>query len=176
MNLYIDLQQLITQYLAPHRRRKNRLTWLKTLTDLEKTFNDFFEWRDKYRYETAVTSQIFVLENHLNRKFGHFRFAVRNYPDILVPLGNNDESEFYRITLDSDTESENYYKPFALTGETSVKGDSHFYVEVSGNPSQEKTLPVILHQKTKNLIRIEVDKYKQANKKFDIITKGIKEE
>lgn len=172
MNLFTDLQQLIKQYLAPHRRRQNRLVWLTGLIDLESAFGDFFEWRNKYRYKTRVTSQIFVLENHLSRSFSPYLFAVRNYPDNFVPIGNNDEDNFW-IALGTETTGKERYLPFALTDENPDSSTGDFYVEISGKAEAGK-LEFVIPEELTVRIRAEIEKYKLADKKFNIIVKTIK--
>lgn len=150
MNIVLNFKELIRQYVAPYRRGSNRLKWLWGLVDLQGVYDTFSAWRDYYRYKVHVTSQHKVLQGHLNKTFGG-GIIVKSYNDQFLAIGLNSESAHWVI-----------FEPMqeiALEGE----GDQSF-ADVDFIVYAPEGIDL-------NLLSVEIEKYKLADKAYKIVTR-----
>lgn len=148
MNIRLNIQGIIRQFLPPHKRQTNRLKWLYGLFDLQGLFDDFEQWREEMRYKIHITSQHQVLEEHLRKLFGE-NIVIRSYSDRYLEIGLNAESAHW-VSFESLQE-------VALTGESrELFGDVDFIVYA----------PVEIDW---NLLYAEIEKYKLADRNYKII-------
>lgn len=150
MNISLNIRELIRQYIAPHRRQFNRINWLVALIDLQAIFDDFAVWRDYYRYKVHITSQHKVLQGHLNKIFGG-GIIIKSYSDQFLEIGLDEEPAHW-VILEPLVE-------VALEGE-------------SGQPFAGIDFIVYAPKGIdNNLLSVEIEKYKLADKAYKIVTK-----
>lgn len=149
MNIDINFKELVRQYIAPHRRQKNRLNWLWALVDLDTVWNSFTEWRDYYRYKIHITSQHKSLEGHLNKLFGG-GIIIKSYDDRFLEIGLNDEKAHWVVFLPM-------YE-IALEGE-----GANSFADVDFVVYAPKSVDV-------EILKSEIEKYKLADKAYKIIS------
>lgn len=150
MNVILDFREIVRQYVAPHRRKPNRLKWLWALADLGGVWDAFARWRDYYRYKVHVTSQHRSLQGHLTNLFGSGTvIKVKSYHDGFLDVGLDTEPAHWVIFSP--------YEEVALEGESDrTFEDVDFVVYVPSGISAA-------------LVEAEIEKYKLADKKYKII-------
>lgn len=150
--IYIRFDELIRNYVAPHKRTHKRLSWLTGLIDLQSVFDAYAAWRSYYRYKIMLNSQCAVLEGHLRKIFGP-DIVVKSYDDGYVGIGLRIEPAHWKLF---GRKEENSFVPFPLIGESGREFEGfNFLVLVYGDYDM-------------NLIQAEVEKYKMADKKYRI--------
>lgn len=152
MNLHINFKNYIRQYLAPHKRTPLRLCWLTGLLHLQKVFDDFSAWRHEYRYKVKVTSQSGVLRAHLKKVF-KTDILILSFKDGNVAIGNNEEQSHWKSLGKND---ENQFIAFPLQGENIISFDDSDFIVIA--PASVDI----------NQLRSEIDKYKLADKTYNI--------
>lgn len=157
MNPVINIPNLIRQLLPPHKRQTGRLALLQSfLKPLETLFTDFDIWRANARMMINVNSQVKVFEGYLRRKYNQpIAIKIVTFSDGLLLVGL--ESEGSAMMPAIGLESENRFAEVPL--ETEVRdqfGDADFIVYIPASVDI-------------NLIRAEIEKYKQALVTYKII-------
>lgn len=153
--LRIRFDELVITYVAPHWRTPRRLAWLQSLVNLQPVFDRFERWRAYYRYKIMVNSQRLVLEGHLRKTYGP-GILIKSYDDGYIGIGLNTEPAHWRtfgLTI------EDRFVPLPLNGEGGEEFDGYDFLVF---------VPV---RYDINLIRAEIEKYKMADKKYNIIIK-----
>ncbi|MEG1572835.1 MAG: hypothetical protein RR328_04705 [Bacteroidales bacterium] len=153
----INFPNLIRQLLPPHKRQPTRLTWLQgCIAPLQGLFNGFDAWRSNTRMMINVNSQIKIFESYLQIKYKEpIAIKIVSYDDGLLSVSL--ESEGATQQPEIGLSSETIHKPIPLVGEIRERfGDTDFLVYVPQNIDL-------------NLIRAEIEKYKQALIKYKII-------
>ncbi len=150
--LYIRFDELIRNYVAPHKRTPKRLAWLTGIIDLQGTFDKFSAWRSYYRYKIMLNSQRLVLEGHLRKIFGP-EIVVKSYDDGYVGIGLLIEPAHWKMF---GLKSENHNIPFPLIGENGLEFEGYDF------------LVIVYGDYDINMIKAEVEKYKMADKKYNI--------
>lgn len=153
--LRIRFDELVRTYIAPHWRTPNRLSWLQSIVNLQPAFDRFDAWRAYYRYKIMLNGQRLVLEGHLRKTYGP-GISVKSYADGLVGIGLNSETAHWRSF---GLQAENRFVSIPLNGEGTKEFDGYDF------------LVIVPAAYDINLIRAEVEKYKLADKKYNIIIK-----
>lgn len=153
--LSIRFNELIRTYVAPHKRTRNRLAWLNSLVNLQSVFDRFAAWRTYYRYKIMLNSQRLVLEGHLRKIYGP-GIVIKSYADGYEGIGLTREPAHWKSF---GLISENHFVPLPLNGEGGEEFDGYDFLVI---------VPV---QYNINLIRSEIEKYKMADKQYNIIIK-----
>lgn len=157
MNPTINILNLVRQLLPPHKRQPIRLALLKSfLNPLETLFKDFYIWRENARMMINVNSQVKIFEGYLRKKYNQpIAIKIITFSDGLLLVGLESEGEAMMPVI--GLESENRFAEVPL--ETEVRdqfGDADFIVYI---PAEIDI----------NLIRAEIEKYKQALVTYKII-------
>lgn len=145
------------QLLPPHKRQSNRLKWLQgCIEPIQLLFDSFDVWRTSTRMMINVNSQIKVFEGYLQTKYNEpIAIKILSYDDGLLPVSL--ESEGLTQQPDIGLSDENINASLPLDGEIRERfGDTDFIVYVP----QHVDL---------NIIRSEIENYKQALIKYKII-------
>jgi len=151
--IQIRFNELIRTYLAPHRRTKNRITWLTSLIDLQTVFSAFSAWRSNYRYKIMLNGQLAILEGHLKKTFGD-GIIIKSYEDGYIGIGLIQEPAHWLLIGLSD---ENLFAEVPLIGEGGHSFDGVDFLVI---------VPAVYNIA---MIRAEIEKYKLADKKYNII-------
>lgn len=157
MNPTINILNLVRQLLPPHKRQPVRLALLKSfLNPLETLFKDFYIWRENVRMMINVNSQVKIFEGYLRKKYNQpIAIKIITFSDGLLLVGL--ESEGAAMMPAIGLEQENRFAEVPL--ETEVRdrfGDADFIVYIPASVDI-------------NLIRAEIEKYKQALVTYKII-------
>lgn len=160
MNPKINYDNLIRQLLPPHRRQPVRIWLLQVfVAPLKSLYDGFAAWRDEVRMRINLTSQIRILEGYLRLKYDPtLSITIVSFDDGLLAVGLESEGDNYhpRIGLESEA---GYMVAIPLEGEMRGSlGDVDFIVYIP-------------HGVDPNLIRAEIEKYRQAGVKYRIIQK-----
>lgn len=153
--LNIRFNELVRTYVAPHKRTKNRLGWLESLVNLQPVFDRFATWRTYYRYKIMLNGQRLVLEGHLRKIYGP-GIVVKSYADGYVGIGLTREPAHWKSF---GLTSENHFVSIPLSGEGAEEFDGYDFLVI---------VPAAYNI---NRVRAEVEKYKLADKKYNIIIK-----
>lgn len=153
--LNIRFNELVRTYVAPHKRTKNRLGWLESLVNLQPVFDRFATWRTYYRYKIMLNGQRLVLEGHLRKIYGP-GIVVKSYADGYVGIGLTREPAHWKSF---GLASENHFVSIPLSGEGAEEFDGYDFLVI---------VPAAYNI---NRVRAEVEKYKLADKKYNIIIK-----
>lgn len=151
--LNIRFKELILAYIAPHKRSANRIAWLTGLISLQTVFDRFAAWRSYYRYKIMLSGQRLVLEGHLRKVFGK-DIIVKSFADGYVGIGLNIEPAHWKKF---GKNNEGCFVSFPLTGERLAEFEDYDF------------LVIVSAKYNINLVRAEVEKYKLADKKYNII-------
>lgn len=160
----IIYSNLIRQLLPPHKRQTLRLSLLQGFSKpLQLLFSDFDSWKENTYMMLNVNSQIKILEGYLRKKYNEpFAISILSYDDGLFPVGNQEEGETLWPALPMDVSEEDAkYKIADIPLEGEIKeqfGDVDFTVYIPAG------LDI-------NIIRSEIEKYKQALIQYKIIQK-----
>lgn len=157
MNPNINIPNLIRQLLPPHKRKNNRLGLLRGfIKPLEKLWNSFFEWRSNTRMMVNVNCQVKVFEGYLRKKYNQpIAIKIITFSDGLLLVGLEEEGTTMMPTIGLENETPVVEVP--LDGEIRERfGDADFIVYIPAGIDI-------------NLIRAEIEKYKQALTKYKII-------
>lgn len=154
MNILFN--NLVRQLLPPHKRQSVRLSLLRAfIAPLSPLFASFADWRSDTRMMINVNSQVKVFEGYLRKKYNEpVTIKIITFDDglLLVCL----ENEGVLLQPDIGLEAEKKID-VPLDGEVRDRfGDADFIVYI----------PTGLDI---NLIRAEIEKYKQALTKYKII-------
>lgn len=157
MNPTVNILNLVRQLLPPHKRQPVRLALLKSfLNPLETLFKDFDTWRANARMMINVNSQVKIFEGYLRKKYNQpIAIKIITFSDGLLLVGLESEGESMMPAI--GLEQENRFAEVPL--ETEVRdrfGDADFIVYI---PAEIDI----------NLIRAEIEKYKQALVTYKII-------
>ena len=156
MNPKINFNNHVRQMLPPHRRQPVRLEFLRQfVAPLTGLFAAFDPWRDDIRMRMNLTGQIMVLEGYLRAKYD---------PSLSIRIVTN-EDRLLRVGL--KPEERTHFAAVGLKAERRIGvalkreiydlyGDADFLVFIPAGVDIE-------------LIRIEVEKYRQAGINYKII-------
>ena len=156
MNPNIEYDNLVKQLLPPHKRQRMRL-WLmkKFVMPLRVLFETFGIWRDDIRMLMNITSQVKVLEGYLQKKYATPTIRIETYGDGLLFIGL--EREGIAMQPEIGLEHENVVAKIPLENELRGQfGDADFIVYIPAGIDTD-------------LIRTEIEKYKQALTRYKII-------
>ena len=155
----INFNHLIRQLLPPHKRQQVRLMLLGAFVrPLAQLFSSFDRWRDDIRMMVNVNSQVKVFEEYLRKKYNEpIAIKIVTFDDGLLMVCLEHEG----ITLQPEIGLENESViEVPLDGEIRANfGDVDFIVYVPAGIDL-------------NLIRAEIEKYKQALIRYKIIAPG----
>ncbi len=165
----INIRHLVYQLLPPHKRQHNRVNWLvallKPLSDLWENdilksdpWDGFYAWRANKRMMVNVNSQLLVLQGYLRKKYKEpVRIYIESYSDGLPWVALNLE------------ESEQLLLQTGLSGEEHERVPLKDEIRTRFNGADFKVyIPKGLD---KALIAAEIEKYRQALVKYEIIEK-----
>lgn len=154
MNILFN--NLVRQLLPPHKRQLVRLSLLRAfIAPLSQLFASFADWRSDTRMMINVNSQVKVFEGYLRKKYNEpVTIKIITFDDGLLMVCLENEG----ILLQPDIGLEAEKKiDVPLDGEVRDRfGDADFIVYIPAG------LDI-------NLIRAEIEKYKQALTKYKII-------
>lgn len=154
MNILFN--NLVRQLLPPHKRQPVRLSLLRAfIAPLSQLFASFADWRSDTRMMINVNSQVKVFEGYLRKKYNEpVTIKIITFDDGLLMVCLENEG----ILLQPDIGLEAEKKiDVPLDGEVRDRfGDADFIVYIPAG------LDI-------NLIRAEIEKYKQALTKYKII-------
>lgn len=154
MNILFN--NLVRQLLPPHKRQLVRLSLLRAfIAPLSQLFASFADWRSDTRMMINVNSQVKVFEGYLRKKYNEpVTIKIITFDDGLLMVCLENEG----ILLQPDIGLEAEKKiDVPLDGEIRDRfGDADFIVYIPAG------LDI-------NLIRAEIEKYKQALTKYKII-------
>lgn len=158
MNLKINFQNLARQLLPQHKRQPVRLSFVRAfLSPLQTLFGQSFDiWRDDARMKINVNSQVLVFEGYLRKKYNE-KVAIKivTFDDGLLRVGL--EEEGLAMMPEIGLADEDKFANVPLDGEIRERfGDADFIVYI---PSRVNI----------DLIRAEIEKYKQALIEYKII-------
>ncbi len=156
MNPNIEYDNLVKQLLPPHKRQRVRLWLMKTFVmPLRGLFESFGVWRDDIRMLMNITNQVKVLEGYLRKKYHAPTIHIETYGDGLLLIGL--EREGIAMQPEIGLIHENIVAKIPLENELRGRfGDADFIVYIPASAEKE-------------LIRAEIEKYKQALSKYKII-------
>lgn len=152
----ISFINLVRQLTPPHKRQPVRLTLLRAfVAPLQLLFNSFDKWRSDTRMMINVNSQVKVFEGYLRKKYNEpITIKIVTFDDGLLMVCLETEGTLQQPDIGLEDE-ETIDVP--LDGEIREKfGDADFIVYIPAG------LDV-------NLIRAEIEKYKQALTSYKII-------
>ncbi|MCH5243417.1 MAG: hypothetical protein J1F29_00765 [Lentimicrobiaceae bacterium] len=157
----IDIRHLTYQLLPPHKRQPNRTNWLMALlSPLAELWDEFYTWRANKRMMVNVNSQVRILEGYLRKKYKQpFNIYIESYNDGLlwIPL-NLEESEEMLPAIGLIAEGV-FHKEIPLQDEVRI-----YFNGVDFKVYIPKGLD-------RTLIAAEIEKYRQALVKYEIIEK-----
>lgn len=156
MNPDIEYDNLVKQLLPPHKRQRTRL-WLMRMfvLPLRGLFEAFRPWRDDIRMLMNITNQVKVLEGYLQKKYNALTIHIETYGDGLLLIGL--EREGIAMQPEIGLIRENVVAKIPLENELRGQfGEADFIVYIPASVETE-------------LIRAEIEKYKQALTKYKII-------
>lgn len=157
MNPVINILNLARQLLPPHKRQPVRLALLQSfLNPLETLFKEFNTWRANARMMINVNSQVKVFEGYLRKKYNQpIAIKIVTFSDGLLLVGLSNEGEAMKPAIGLKSEK----RPAEVPLRTEIRdrfGDVDFIVYI---PSSVDI----------NMIRAEIEKYKQALVTYKII-------
>lgn len=156
MNPNITISNLIRQLLPPHKRKNIRLALLQGFgKPLENLWESFFEWRSNTRMMVNVNCQVRVFEGYLRKKYREpISIKIITFSDGLLLVGLEEEGTTMMPPIGLETET---MVDVPLDGEIRERfGDADFIVYIPAGIDI-------------NLIRAEIENYKQALTKYKII-------
>lgn len=156
MNPNIEYDNLVKQLLPPHKRQRVRLWLMRTFVmPLRVLFEAFNLWRDDIRMLMNITNQVKVLEGYLQKKYNALTIHIETYGDGLLFIGL--ERESIAMQPEIGLERENVVAKIPLADELRGQfGEADFIVYIPAGIDAD-------------LIRTEIEKYKQALTKYKII-------
>ena len=156
MNPGIEYDNLVKQLLPPHKRQRVRLWLMRTFVmPLRGLFEAFGIWRDDIRMLMNITNQVKVLEGYLQKKYNALTIHIETYGDGLLFIGL--EREGIAMQPEIGLERENVVAKIPLADELRGQfGSADFIVYIPAGIDAD-------------LIRTEIEKYKQALTKYRII-------
>lgn len=156
MNPNIEYDNLVKQLLPPHKRQRVRLWLMRTFVmPLRVLFEAFNLWRDDIRMLMNITNQVKVLEGYLQKKYNALTIHIETYGDGLLFIGL--ERESIAMQPEIGLERENVVAKIPLADELRGQfGSADFIVYIPAGINAD-------------LIRTEIEKYKQALTKYKII-------
>lgn len=152
----INFNNLARQLIPPHKRQPARLTFVQALTaPLQVLFNNFDRWRNNIRMLININSQVKVFEGYLRWKYEEpISIKIITYEDGLLSVCLEKEGTLLQPEIGTENEK---MVNIPLDGEIRERfGDCDFIVY----------MPTGIDI---NLIRAEIEKYKQALIKYNII-------
>lgn len=157
MNPVINILNLARQLLPPHKRQPVRLALLQSfLNPLETLFKEFNTWRANARMMINVNSQVKIFEGYLRKKYNQpIAIKIVTFSDGLLLVGLSNEGEAMKPAIGLKSEN----RPAEVPLRTEIRdrfGDADFIVYI---PSSVDI----------NMIRAEIEKYKQALVTYKII-------
>lgn len=163
----INIRQLAYQLLPPHKRKPNRVNWLVSLlAPLAQLWDEFYTWRANKRMMVNVNSQLLVLQGYLCKKYNQpFDIYIESYSDGLPWIALNLEESEEMIPEIGLLEEDGDHEKIPLRDEirTAFNGvDFKVYI------------PKGVEGISKELIAAEIEKYRQALVKYEIIEKDKK--
>lgn len=156
MNPSINISNLIRQLLPPHKRKNNRLALLQGFgKPLKNLWESFFEWRGNTQMMVNVNCQVRVFEGYLRKKYREpISIKIITFSDGLLLVGLEEEGTTMMPPIGLETET---MVDVPLDGEIRERfGDADFIIYI---PAKIDI----------NLIRAEIENYKQALTKYKII-------
>lgn len=156
MNPKLNIDNLVRQLLPPHKRQPVRLLILRVFAGRLKTlFGEFDQWRDDTRMMVNVDSQVKVLEGYLRVKYREpISIKIVTFDDGLLLVGLEEEGETFMPAISDDNEQP---ADVPLVNEIRERfGDADFLVYIPAGVDVD-------------LIRAEIERYKRALAKYNII-------
>lgn len=152
----INFNNLTRQLLPPHRRQTARLALLCSfVAPLQLLLDNFTRWRSDTRMLINVNSQVKIFEEYLRWKYNEpISIKIVTYKDGLLSVCLENEGTLLQPEFGIETEKT---VDIPLDGEIREQfGDCDFIVYVPAGLELD-------------LIRAEIEKYKQALIKYNII-------
>lgn len=163
MNTRINYKNLVRQLLPNHKRQAGRMYLLRGFVQpLLTLFADFEKWRSDMRIQINMTGQVGVIQGYLRAKYDSNAIRIANYAETGLAVGLSFEGIVHasRISLGLDPEDREQPAVVPLRGEIAQQfEDVDFIVYV----------PSTFDDYTVDLIRIDIEKYKQALVQFKIV-------
>ena len=162
----INIRHLAYQLLPPHKRQPNRANWLVSLlAPLAELWNEFYTWRANKRMMINVNSQLLVLQGYLQIKYNQpFNIYIESYRDGLPWIALNlAESEEMIPEIGLIAESDSTHEQIPLQDEIRTRFNGVDF---------KVYIPKGLDR---TLIAAEIEKYRQALVKYEIIEKEYKQ-
>lgn len=161
MNPKLNINNLVKRLLPWHKRQPVRLSILRALiSPLRILWTDFDIWRDDTRMIINVNSQVAVLEGYLKKKYNNsVKIKIVTYFDGALEIGLIAEGDINRVDIPMEQEEIAERKPpeLPLQGEIRERfGDADFIIYI----------PIDIDI---NLIKADIEKFKQALVKYKII-------
>lgn len=157
----INYKNLVRQLLPTHKRQPVRLWWLQGLTaPLAVLFASFDKWRSDTRMIVNVNSQVKVFEGYLRKKYGQpVEIKIVTYDDGALMVCLEQEGDTQRIDVALDETEATPTADLPLDGEIREQfGDADFIVYIPAGVDID-------------LIRAEIERFKQALTQYRIIQK-----
>ena len=152
----INFDNLVRQLLPPHKRQPVRLMLLRAFAHpLADLFADFGKWRDDTRMMVNVNCQVKVFEGYLRKKYQEpISIKIITFSDGLLLVGLEEEGTTMMPSIGLETEA---MVDVPLDGEIrECFRDADFIVYIPAGIDID-------------LIRAEIENYKQALTKYNII-------
>lgn len=150
--LSANFDLLIVQLLPPHKRQTVRVKLLQILFNLSGLFSRFRLWRNKQLLLINITSQIKVLEGYLRTVFGRI-ITIRENADKLKGISLLLEGQLQMMGLNNEPGT---LAPFPLLS------------EFGGDLQGADFIVIAPPDVDKEALGIEIDKFKQMDKKYII--------
>lgn len=152
----IQFANLVRQLTPPHKRQPVRLTLLRAfVAPLQVLFNSFDKWRSDTRMMINVNSQVKVFEGYLRKKYNEpITIKIVTFDDGLLMVCLESEGTLLQPDIGQEDEKT---VDIPLDGEIRMQfGDADFIVYIPPNIDID-------------LIRAEIERYKQALTDYKII-------
>lgn len=152
----INFSNLTRQLIPPHKRQANRLLLLRAfLSPLQGLFDSFDKWRSDTRMMINVNSQVKVFEGYLRKKYNEpITIKIVTFDDGLLMVCLENEGVLNQPDVGFVDEKT---VDIPLDGEIRMQfGDADFIVYIPENINID-------------LIRAEIERYKQALTDYKII-------
>ena len=159
MNPKININNLVRQLVPPHRRQPVRLDFLRGLLYPLRQLWEWFElWRDDIRLRINVNSQVMVLEGYLRNKYNDVRITITSLDNGWLWVGLLSEGDLYMPKIGLLGGGEQLIHVPLLWEKRLGMGDVDFWVYIPVGVDIEA-------------IRAEIECYRQAGVKYEIIQK-----
>lgn len=158
MILNFNIDKHIERFLPLHKRRPNRLKFLRfLLSELKTLWQNYVAWREELLYRMNVTGQTLSLENHLNKVIPGANDSIQifHYDDqgLFVGLEEEGGGMYAEVGLYAVAGEESQFIHVALEGEVQESIGVDFKVSVPAGVNI-------------NRVAGELEQYKLAGKSY----------